>query len=56
MALPMANHLNSLRRMGLDREQCEGVTRVATRVAKWIGVDTKEWKQVGDVVDWTKRV
>jgi hypothetical protein len=42
LALPLANHLNGLRRMGLDKKQCEGITRVATRVAKWIGVDTKE--------------
>jgi hypothetical protein len=38
MALLLANQLKGLTRMGLDREQCEGVTRVTYRVAEWMGI------------------
>ncbi|TGO71750.1 hypothetical protein BELL_0535g00050 [Botrytis elliptica] len=47
MKLPMANHLNGLRRMGLDQEQCESTnTCAAYRVAEWTGVKAQKSKDV----------
>jgi len=54
LALPMVNHLTGLRRLGLDKEQCFGITRVAERVAEWAGVSTNQWKSIEDVVNWSE--
>lgn len=54
--LPMVNHLNGLRGMGLDLEYCESVIRIAYNAAEWMGVNAQRWKNIGGVVGWGKEV
>ncbi|KAL9094133.1 MAG: hypothetical protein Q9165_003548 [Trypethelium subeluteriae] len=50
--VPLVNHLEGLKRMGLSAAEAEGVTECGKAVAQWAGQDTSAWRSVHEVIAW----
>ncbi len=42
-------HLRGTRRLGVSKEDVEGVQQAVEMVAKWAGTSVEGWPRVGDV-------
>ncbi|TGO19732.1 hypothetical protein BPAE_0335g00030 [Botrytis paeoniae] len=52
LPLTIVNHLAGLKRLGLNAEEAEGITKCAETVAQWVGQDTSAWRPVRDIILW----
>src|ERR1700712_1749365 len=50
--VPLINHLEGLKRMGLNMEEAQDVTACAKAVAQWAGQDTSAWRPVREMISW----